>query len=389
MRAWWPGLVLVAFAGLVGWLAVGRPGGSPVPAASPVSTPDSLSRTPPPDAVQIVATGLEVPWALGFGPDGALYVTERPGRLVRVRDGRVERVAEIPDVRRTAEGGLLGLALDPQFAENQFLYLYHSYRSTSAGTLNRVVRYRLADAGLTEPRILVDNIPGARFHDGGRLKFGPDGTLYLTTGDAEQPQLAQVHTSLAGKILRIRPDGTIPADNPFPGSPVYSLGHRNPQGLAWDAGGQLWSTEHGPSGLGANCCHDEVNRIEAGENYGWPFRAGIGPGSSGIVSGVSPIDPVAESGPTETWAPASAAIVGNALYFGGLRGEALFALDLANPSAGVRRYFHQEFGRIRDVVVGPDGMLYLTTSNRDGRGTPRPDDDKILRIDPAALAPPS
>jgi glucose/arabinose dehydrogenase len=357
----------------------------PVPRAPAVSpVPDAPARSPAAEAVQVVASGLEVPWALAFAPDGSIYVTERPGRLARIQDARVERIADIPDVAQRTEGGLLGLALDPQFATNRLLYLYFTYGD---GTKNRVVRYRIADQGLADARVLVDGIPGAPFHDGGRIAFGPDGNLYITTGDAINPGSAQDLTSLAGKILRVRADGSIPDDNPFPSSPVYSYGHRNPQGLAWGADGTLYATEHGPSGPGADCCHDEVNRIEAGKNYGWSetrrsFSEGGPP--SGKLGMPGLIDPIMESGPSDTWAPAGAAVVDHTLYFGGLRGQALFALDLQNPSK-VHTHFRGEFGRIRDVVLGPDEFLYLTTSNRDGRGNPQPSDDRILRVDPTVL----
>ena len=325
--------------------------------------------------VRVVAEGLEIPWALAVAPDGAFYATERPGRLVRIRDGKTETIATLPDVSQRSESGLLGLALDPRFSQSGLLYLYY----TTTGGANRVVRFRLTDGALTEPRVLLDRIPAAAFHDGGRIAFGPDGNLYITTGDAAQPELAQRPDSLAGKILRIRPDGTIPADNPFPSSPVYSFGHRNPQGLAWAADGTLYSTEHGPSGPGAQCCHDEVNRIEPGKNYGWSET-----GRSGKLGVPGLVDPLIESGPTETWAPSSAAVIGDTLYFGGLRGQALYALDFKNPSSP-RVFFKGEFGRIRDVVRGPDGKLYLTTSNRDGRGGPKPGDDRIIRFDPRTL----
>lgn len=398
----WALVLLVAVLGVAALLFVRQPsrrGDVPSPATPALSSPEAPASPMmgTRERVEVVATGLEVPWALAFAPDGSIYVTERPGRLARIRnpstssgsppagaDGQAERVAEIPEVAHRAEGGLLGLALDPQFAVNHFLYLYFTYGD---GTKNRVVRYRLAESGLADARVLIDGIPGAPFHDGGRLAFGPDGMLYVTTGDATEPTRAQDLSSLAGKILRIRPDGSIPDDNPFPGSPVYSYGHRNPQGLAWGADETLYATEHGPSGPGANCCHDEVNVIRPGKNYGWSgTRRSLGEGGppSGKLGIPGLVDPIIESGPTETWAPAGAAIINGTLYFGGLRGEALFALDLRNLTA-VRTLFPGRFGRLRDVVRGPDGFLYLTTSNRDGRGSPQSSDDRILRVDPKAL----
>ncbi len=264
------------------------PGGTP-PTATPSATATTAMTTPRPAAtvpagaatsatptavdfqVETVAEGLDTPWDLAFAPDGRIFFTERPGRLRVIEGGRLrpEPVATIPEVVERGEGGLLGLALDPDFAGNGHLYLYHTYSGSDGGLRNRVVRYTLADRagarGLTEPRVILDDIPAAAIHNGGRIAFGPDGKLYVTTGDAAAPALAQDRDSLAGKILRLNPDGSVPDDNPFPGSPVYSYGHRNPQGLAWQPGtGQLYATEHGPS------AHDEVNLIAPGDNYGWP-----------------------------------------------------------------------------------------------------------------------
>ncbi len=351
-----------------------------------VPTPQATTspQSEPAHGIRVVATNLEIPWALAFAPDGALYVTERSGRLVRIRDGTVEKVADIPDVAHVGEGGLLGLALDPRFSENQFLYLYHTY--DAHGLKNRVVRYRVTNEGLKDQKILLDATPGAQFHDGGRIAVGPDGNLYVTTGDASNGDLAQRLDSLAGKILRIRSDGAIPADNPFPGSPVYSLGHRNPQGLAWSVDGKLYSTEHGPSGPGSNCCHDEINIIEAGKNYGWPTKVGWSSPPDPVF-----VSPLGESGANATWAPGGAAVLGDTLYFGGLRGEGLYAFDLILKGQGAYMnpyvFFRKQFGRIRDVVRGPDGALYFSTSNRDGRGKPVSDDDRIIRVDQGALSP--
>ncbi|RMG51946.1 MAG: PQQ-dependent sugar dehydrogenase, partial [Acidobacteria bacterium] len=283
--------------------------------------------------------------------------------------------------------GLMGLALDPQFAQNRFVYLAYTYRSPD-GLANRVVRYREASGHLIDPHIIIDHIPGARFHDGCRIRFGPDGKLYITTGDAIQRQLAQELNSLAGKILRLNPDGTIPADNPFPGSPIYSYGHRNAQGIDWHpVTGDLFSTEHGPSGFDAPGGGDEVNLIEAGKNYGWPVihhrqrREGM-------------VSPLLEF--TPAIAPAGASFYRghrlpeftNNFFFATLRGRHIHRVVFKAPDyrtvAFHERLLEGEFGRLRDVVEGPDGALYFCTSNRDGRGKPHPDDDRILRIVPAS-----
>jgi len=271
------------------------------------------------------------------------------------------------------ESGLMGLALDPAFGDNDRLYV--CYTTEKQGRLvNRVVALVLRDGHASEERVLVDDIPGASIHDGCRLKFGPDAKLYATTGDAGDGRLAQQRDSLAGKILRLNADGSVPADNPFAGSPIWSFGHRNPQGLAWDRQGRLYAAEHGPSGL--PCCHDEVNLILPGRNYGWPEVYGK-------VGDARFVDPIAESGLT-TWAPSGMAYLDGSLWVGALRGQRLVRVRLAadGQSAEVTALLQGAYGRLRDVVTGPDGALYVTTSNRDGRGSPATDDDRILRVVP-------
>lgn len=325
--------------------------------------------------VEVVARGLEVPWALAFASDGRLFVTERPGRIRLAKDGRLDPapLATLP-VAAEGEGGLMGLALDPAFATSGHLYVCYTasagLRPISRRLINRVVRLTLRDGRLGDERVLIDDLPGASIHDGCRLKFGPDGKLYVTTGDAADPRLAQLLDSLAGKILRVNADGTVPGENPYPRSLVYSLGHRNPQGLAWDRSGRLLAAEHGPVG------HDEVNHILPGRNYGWPEVTG----SAGDTRYT---DPILESG-TDTWAPSGIALLGDDLFVAALRGRRLLRVTLG-PQLNVVRVealLTGTHGRLRDVVVGPDGALYVTTSNRDGRGSPTSDDDRILRVRP-------
>jgi aldose sugar dehydrogenase len=347
------------------------------PKISEVLLPTDSSDIP---LATIIAEGLEVPWGIVFLPDGGMLVTERVGR-VRMIDSdftlRTNPVLTLEVVRKIqGEGGLHGITLHPEFQSNKFVYIYYTYESEGNQTLNRVERFTFDGEALISDKIIIDNIPGSLFHDGGRIKFGPDNLLYVTTGDAQNPDLAQNTSSLAGKILRITDEGEIPSDNPF-GNPVYSYGHRNPQGIAWDAGGNLWSTEHGRSGVLSGL--DEVNFIESGKNYGWPEIEGD-EANTGMVS------PARHSGASNTWAPACAAITENMLFFSGLKGEALYATLIdQNHATGLKEYFKGEYGRIRECIVSPDGMLYITTSNRDGRGKIQDGDDKIIRINPKKL----
>ena len=310
-----------------------------------------------------IANNLTVPWDVALLPDSSILVAERGGTLSRANtNGTITRIATT-NAYAEGEGGLLGIALHPSFAQNNYLYLYSTQRE-GQGTVNKVERYTLSGSTLTNKTLIIDGIPGARYHDGGRIAFGPDGYLYITTGDASNPNLAQSKSSLAGKILRLTDTGANAPGNPF-NTAVYSYGHRNPQGLAWDSTGALWSTEHGQTGL------DEINRIEKGGNYGWPTIQGSET-QAGLIS------PVLHSG-SETWAPASAAFVGDFLFFGGLRGETLYAYN--TKTRAFHKLFNKKFGRIRTVRYDPQQYsLYLTTSNRDGRGTPQSGDDRVLKI---------
>ena len=326
--------------------------------------------------VEEVASGLQVPWSLDFASDGRIFLTERGG-AVRIIDGEL-----LPDpVLRlnvgSGEGGLLGIALDPSFAENRRVYLYYTYGLLAQ---NRVSVFTETERGLENEQILLDNIPGHWIHDGGRIAFGPDGMLYVTTGDAANTALSQDVSSLAGKILRLEPDGRIPPDNPFPDSPVYSYGHRNPQGLDWDVSGRLVATEHGPSGERGRA-HDEINVIESGANYGWPMVIGD-EHAEGAVG------PALHTG-NQTWAPSGAAFYrGDIKEWDGMYMVAALAsrsLVAVDPESWTVQGMHlQEYGRLRDAVMGPDGALYVLTSNRDGRGAPSPGDDFVLRVVPSA-----
>ncbi|MBD0329211.1 MAG: PQQ-dependent sugar dehydrogenase, partial [Thermoleophilia bacterium] len=255
------------------------------------------------DRVETVATGLEVPWALAFLDERTLLVTERPGRVRVIADGelRAEPALEL-DVIASGEAGLLGIAAHPSYPRPPHVFLHYT-----AADGNRISRFRVADGvRLRDEQVALRGIPATTVHAGGALAFGPDGLLYAGTGDAGTPQLAADRTSLAGKVLRLDPDGAVPEDNPF-SSPVFAFGLRNPQGLAWGADDRLYASEHGPSGEAGLCCHDEVNAIEAGGFYGWPLRAGRTRVAEGTPP-AEPVDPLADSGADTTWAPAGVAV---------------------------------------------------------------------------------
>ena len=330
--------------------------------------------------VETVLTGLEVPWSLNFAPDGRLFVTERPGRVrIVTLGGSSELALTLDGVFAQGEAGLLGLALDPEFAQNHFVYLYYS-ASVPGGAMNRIVRYREVNSRLGERAVLLDNIPAAQIHDGGRLRFGPDGLLYASAGDAADGNNAQDVASLAGKLLRLNRDGTVPRDNRF-SSPVFTYGHRNPQGFDWHpTSGELWESEHGNNG------NAEVNAIRTGLNFGWPRIEGAAT-MSGMEVPITFYNPsIAPSGASFYRGQRLPQFSSN-FFVATLRGTHLLRLTV---DASTRRVTTQErllegtFGRLRDVVSGPDGYVYFCTNNRDGRGSPVSGDDRVLRIVPAS-----
>jgi glucose/arabinose dehydrogenase len=318
----------------------------------------------------VVATGLAIPWGMSFLPDGSALVAERASaRVLRLRTGSAPEVlGTVPNVAAAGEGGLLGLAVSPTFSQDGWVYVYHTSPSD-----NRIVRFQLNSVG--SPQSVLTGIPrGAQIHDGGRIEFGPDGMLYASTGDAGTGSNAQNPSSLAGKILRMTPTGGAAPGNPTPGSLVYSLGHRNVQGLAWDSQGRLWASEFGQNAL------DEVNLIQAGRNYGWPTCEGpCNPPNGNFTNPLL-------TWPTSQSSPSGAAISGNNLFVAALRGQRLWVVPLQGTGVGTPTSVLQgTFGRLRTVEVGPDGWLWVTTSNRDGRGTPVAADDRVVRFPPTTL----
>jgi len=321
---------------------------------------EELSKVTP--NVEIIAEQLQTPWSIEKS-DTALFVTERPGNIVMITEDVVERQQVLLKKQLSAapEAGLLGFVLAPDFATTNIAYAYYTYEEGSA-QFNRVVTLILIDNKWQETDLLIDRIQSGTYHHGGRLKIGPDSKLYVTVGDATQPSFAQDLDALEGKILRLNLDGSIPNDNPFPRSYVYSYGHRNPQGLAWATDGTMYASEHG------NAANDEINIIEKGKNYGWPLMEGTDKQQHLVT-------PLFTSGSTNTWAPSGITVVDDQLYAAALRGTAVLTFDVNMKKQDV---LLSEFGRIRDVFMD-DSYLYFISNNTDGRGNPQPDDDKLYR----------
>lgn len=332
-----------------------------------------------PFEVEVVADNLIIPWSVATSENGDLYFTERNGYLKMIKKGEKQPKMLMkfdPPFTMVGEGGLQGLVLDPDFESNHFLYAYYTFQDNQQ-LFNRVVRLIKENEKVTIDQILLDRIPGRNHHNGGRLKIGPDKKLYITTGDAVNAMLAQDVTSLAGKILRINLDGSIPLDNPIPKSPIYSYGHRDPQGLTWDSNNRLFEAEHGEIAL------DEINIIQKGANYGWPIIQGDQTPSGGNKM----VKPLINSG-KETWAPSGIAFIKQGPWRGellvaNLLGQQLLALTFNEDGTVLEKkevWLKNKYGRIRDVIQANDGSIYITTSNMNGRGKPNPGDDKILRL---------
>ena len=345
---------------------------SPSETTVPIPLPPSglVTKVTENKGISIVGQKLLVPWSLAFSDDGRGFFTERVGIIRSLSPNNTVSSDPVAYIRvdQIEEGGLLGLALHPNFTSNHKMYIYHTY-SNASGIFNKVLLLIENKNKIVDSRTLIDGIPGGKFHDGGRINFGPDRKLYISTGDAGKPELAQDRNSLAGKIIRLNDDGTIPHDNPIPNSPVYAYGLRNVQGLTWDPETKkMYAADHGSTG------NDEINVITPGSNYGWPYEE--------CSSGEKYVKPLVCFNPAI--APSGITIVNSnklgykdSLILATLKGSQLRSINL---TTGEQNNILLGYGRLRDVVEAPDGSLYVLTSNTDGRGIVQENDDKILRI---------
>jgi len=354
-------------AGIIGALAISAiiltsPGSPPIP---------EFNTEIKNDFVEVIATGLEKPWAIDFADD-RIFITEKTGKIRVVESGILleDPLASIRTVN-VFGGGLLGIAVHPNFNDNHFLYVYYTYEED--GKLwNKILRITESENKLRDAIIILDKIPGSKFSNSGVLKFGPDGKLYATTGiTSDSSHESQNIESLEGKVLRLNDDGTIPDDNPFPDSAIFSYGHRNPQGMAWDVSGNLFVTEMGPTK------NDEINLIVSGKNYGWPIQECSG--NANFVDAVKCYDPSIEPGGIVFYSGDKLAFDNN-LIMATLRGAHVFEIEIAEDGKILQKSILSGLGRIRDVNEGPNGYLYVITSNTDGKGFPDSTDDKLVRI---------
>lgn len=364
-------------------------------ASDPDFPPIPASKDLPKFRVEMVAANLEVVWSIVFAPDERIFFTERPGRVRVIENGnlRAAPLFIIPDIEQKGESGLMGMTLHPDFAANHFVYLAYGYKDKDGNQMVRVARYRETGETLTDAKTIIEAIPASRYHSGTRLKFGPDGKLYITTGDATHQSRAQQLDSINGKTLRLNDDGSIPSDNPFVGQvgarpEIWTYGHRNAQGMDWQPETNLmFQTEHGPTlidgvSLFKRTGGDEVNIVERGKNYGWA-KISHHMRREGMET------PIIEYSPAV--APASGMFYRgdlfpafkNNFFFGTLKGKAIIRLVLdGRRIVSQDKLLKNQYGRIREVAEAPDGSIYFSTSNRDGRGSPAKEDDRILRIVP-------
>ena len=337
-----------------------------VPLPSPVSNSDNLTSS---KGVEITAQGLQAPRAIDISMDGRIFITEKHGSIRVIENGTLlaEPVGDI-NVENIGDGGLLGLTLHPNFTQNHMFYVYYTY-SNNTGLFNRVLMLQESNNRIIDSKTIVDGIPGGEYRDGGRIKFGPDGKLYVSTGDASIPELSQDLNSLAGKILRVNEDGTIPHDNPFSNSSVYAYGFRNSQGLAWDIeSGELYASDQGAAG------NDEINLVLPGKNYGWPNEECNSNGNN--TAPLLCFNPSLEPSGI-TFIISDNLGYANHLLVATLKGSHLREI---NFETGSQNTILVGYGRIADVVESGDGSIFVLTSNTDGRALPQQGDDKILRL---------
>jgi aldose sugar dehydrogenase len=335
-----------------------------------------------------IATGLDTPWEILWGSDNHIWVTERYGRISRVNPatGAVIPLLTIADVRENGEGGLLGMVLHPNFAQSPFVYVAYDYNNAASQYREKVVRYTYNGTTLTNPTIILDNLAAANIHNGCRLAISSDLKLFITTGDAAVTSLSQNLTSLNGKTLRLNLDGAIPSDNPIPNSPIWSWGHRNAQGLVFAPSGVLYSSEHGQN------AEDEVNIIRKGRNYGWVTVEGLCnlPSETAFCRDSNVVEPISSFSPPlgvaglEYYNSDAYPLLKNSLLLASLRGSVLTVLKLNTDGQTVQTRTNLSFntGRLRDVCISPTGRIFVATSNRDTRGVPTADDDRIIELLP-------
>lgn len=358
----------IRIAGIVAAIAVSAIILSSPSQSPPLPEPTTQSQD---RAIKILATNLKKPWAIAFGQD-KIFVTEKEGDIrVIEADSLLEEPLATLRVAKVFGGGLLGITTHPDFANNHFLYVYYTY-SEGDKLWNKVLRITESDNKIVDATTIIDKIPASQFYNSGVIKFGPDGKLYVATGiPSEFAHDPQDPSSLGGKILRLNDDGTIPTDNPFPNSPVFSLGHRDIQGMSWDRNGQLYVTEFGPTK------NDEINLVEAGQNYGWPESECAA--SEKFLASVMCYDPSIEPGGIVFYSGDKLEYT-DSLIMATLRGSNLYKLDVTDNGISSQKSILSGLGRIRDVAQGPDGYLYVITSNTDGKGFPTSTDDKLVRI---------
>ncbi|MGM0508965.1 MAG: PQQ-dependent sugar dehydrogenase [Fusobacteriota bacterium] len=350
----------------------------------PQNVEDEFILKPENIEVEIWQQNLNVPWELVFLPEtNRALVTERDGKVLQIIDGNIQNEIYIEiDLNSRGEGGLMGITYHPDFPEIPYIYLMYTYTDSHGEVFNRVSRFTDQGNRAVNEDIIIDQIPGGKYHNGGRIAFGPDGMLYITTGETFTRKTSQDLDNLGGKILRLTPEGNIPDDNPFNNSPVYSLGHRNPQGIDWHPEtGDLFISDHGPSGEGGLMAKDRIKVVKPGSNFGWPDKIGYfedGEYANPLIMW------------EETVPPSGMTFYKGDLYVGTLRSSSLvrIKMDISNNEYNIKSIDHlfnngsgfSTYGRIRKAVVGPDNYLYFLTNNRDGRGRPRDNDDKILRF---------